>query len=125
MNETNQFLMNTALQAAQELARQNDRFAFFVTLIAGCLTIGSAVVWGAKYLVRQNRELIDALNSAHEKHATELKEIVDKLSIDMKQSTEARVAQTEVFRTTAEIMKDATEELRIHRTIRQSAINTH
>jgi hypothetical protein len=112
---TNLPAMNEALAAASQLARHDDRFAFFVTLIFASFVIGSGVVWGARYLVRQNRELIDALNKAHDEHSTELKGIVDKLQTDMRAATEARVAQTEVFRATAEVMKDATDELRIHR----------
>jgi hypothetical protein len=118
---TNLPAMNEALAVASQLAHHDDRYAFFVTLIGAACIIGSGVVWGARYLVRQNRELIDALNKAHVEHSTELKSIVEKLQTDMREATEARVAQTEVFRATAEVMRDATEELRIHRTLRSAA----
>lgn len=113
--------LKEALDAAQHLSQRDDRYAFFATLVIGAIVIGAGVVLAARYLVRQNRELIDALNRSHAEHAIELKGIVDRLQADMRDSTAARVAQTEVFRATAEVMRDATEELRIHRTLRAAA----
>jgi hypothetical protein len=111
-------MIEHALSAAEQMARQDDRFAFFTTLICASCIIGANVMWGARYLVRQNNQLITALNQAHGEHSTELKAIVEKLAVDMRDATEARVAQTEVLRATAEVMRDATDELRLHRNLR-------
>lgn len=93
--------MTDALSTAQTLANAGDRTAFFAAL----LVIGFVGLWGAKYLVNQNRELVKSLTDAHVGYQGKLEGLVKEQGALVLENTKATSAQTEALRSHSETLK--------------------
>lgn len=86
--------MNETLVAAERLAQQGDRVAFFAALIV----IGIIGVLGARYFVGQTQSLVNALAVSHSNYQAKLERIVDDQSKVISENTKATVQNTETLR---------------------------
>lgn len=99
--------MTDPIQTASALANAGDRVAFFVALFA----IGFIGLWGARYLVNQNRELVQSLTEAHVGYQSKLETVVREQSALIVENTKATAAQTEALRSHSGAMRAVTEHL--------------
>lgn len=106
--------MDKALTVADTLARNNDRFAFFVALIVLGGLLGGVGVWALRYLVNQNRELVRALTDSHVAFQAELKAIVATNNGALNANTAAHAAQAEQLRENTDVLRDARLALERH-----------
>lgn len=114
--------MDTAEKAvglAGVLARNDDRFAFFVAL----LVLGGLVVLGGmfalRYLVKQNAELVSALTASHTAFQTELKAIVERSNKVLADNAVAHACVAEHVRDGADVIRDAKNTIEVLRKSQQ------
>ncbi len=97
------------------LARNDDRFAFFVAL----LVLGGLVVLGGifalRYLVQQNAELVSALTNSHTAFQDELKAIVERSNKVLADNAVIHASVAEHVRDGADALRQAKTAIEVFR----------
>lgn len=81
-----------ATQAAEQLAGKSDRYLFILALVV----LGLFVVWGVKFLVNQNADLVKQLREAQGRYEAKLEVIIEKSNSTREQLTQAMNRNTEI-----------------------------